>query len=194
MNMYIFILLISIAMLLLPDPKPAKSAATYFPTRVGDKWVYSIKSKSGKEKEIELIEEITAVSERGGVLTVTVSRAGEDGKMYKNREREISAEGILQVKNAIGERYDSPWIHLKLPHKAEQSWKVAQLGAVYIAYGPEKITVPAGTFAAIRVEQRNPVARDRVTQTEWFAVRYGIVKLETPDSIIVLKSFTPARD
>lgn len=67
--------------------------------------------------------------------------------------------------------------------------------AVYTAFGPEVVEVPAGRFAAIRVEQESsPFADKAVKSTSWYAPGVGLVKKVHPDgSAQVLKSFTPGR-
>jgi hypothetical protein len=178
-----------------PVPKPAVKPVDYFPTKVGDKWVYLVKSESARQ-ETELVETVSEVKVKDGVKVVTISRAWDDNTFGVNREREVSAKGVVQMRDAILDvSFDAPWVHLKLPHKDDQSWDVPHLEQKYTAHGPEEVKVPAGTFHAIRVEHWEKIkGKSVVVQTEWFAPRVGIVKLKAGETLIEMKSFTPGKD
>jgi len=63
-------------------PRPADPPKTpvYFPTTVGDRWVMAVAGPAGPR--VTNVEEVVAVSEKGGVTTVTVARLNPDGRVY----------------------------------------------------------------------------------------------------------------
>lgn len=170
-----------------------KEDTIYYPTRVGDKWTYVVSSASGKIKDFELTEEVVSVKDKEGITSVVVGR-WYDGKLHPNRERQISDKGVWQTHNAAGEKYETPWIHLKLPHKPGQSWHVELIDQTMTAQGPEKIKVPAGTYEAIRVESRLKGNKSDPVQTDWYAREIGVIKATAGDTTMVMKSFTPGKN
>jgi hypothetical protein len=74
---------------------------------------------------------------------------------------------------------------LELPHKDGQKWD----SGILTAYGPEKCTVPAGTFNCIRVRS---ILRDY----ELYAPGIGMVEeyQNVAGVHVVLKSFTPGKE
>jgi len=176
-----------------PAPKKAEESTLHYPTKVGDKWTYLLTDKTGKEKEWEIVEMVTAVEDKKGVKVVTVGRFEEDGKVYPNRTREVSDRGVWQTEQLGFGALDSPWVHLKLPHKPGQMWDFQKTSMT--AHGPERVKVPAGEYDAIRVEIRNKdEPKSDPIQTAWFAPRVGIVKLTKGDLLIVMKTFTPGKE
>jgi hypothetical protein len=178
-----------------PVPKTNEESTLYFPTKVGDKWTYTLTEKTGKDKgkQHELVEEVTAVEDKQGVKIVTVGRLHHDAKVYWNRERHVSKDGVWDARDALSnEPILVASVCLKLPHKPDQQWD--ERDWTRTACGPERVNVPAGEFAAIRVVVRKrgePKADPE--QTEWFAPGVGIIKLETPRVTIEMKSLTPGK-
>jgi hypothetical protein len=187
-----------------PTPKQDEAAKLYYPTRVGDKWTYLFTRTSddargvitpAEPKEWEFVEEVTAVEPKKGAKVVTVGRYEAGGKVYPNRVRQVSEEGVWQTEE-MGKAFRNPWVHLKLPHKAGQSWENEEQikDTTLTAHGPEKLKVPAGEFVAVRVEQRKSGKPDSdPIQTDWYAPRVGIVKLKTGNLLMVMKEFTPGK-
>ena len=183
-----------------PVPKTNEESTLYFPTKVGDKWTYTLTEKTGKDKgkQHELVEEVSAVEDKEGVKVVTVSRLDDrDGEFYWHRQRHVSKDGVWDIGSAVSDKPNTPkWVHLKLPHRVGQKWEFHPdlKGTTATARGPERVKVTAGEFNAIRVELRKQDdPKSAPYQTEWYAAGVGIVKLETPDVLYEMKSFTPGK-
>jgi hypothetical protein len=186
-----------------PVAKPADKQPDYFPSRVGDKWVYVYVDGPEKTKGVESTWTVLAVEEKSGVKTVHLGQLYSiDGKFHEDHDLELSAKGILQTRSprVIGiprKKYDSPRVDLKLPHKEGQTWDNDDLKETLTAHGPEEVKVLAGTYQAIRVEHRKKGdTKSEVFRTEWFAPRVGVVKIKinTGSIAIEMKSFTPGKD
>jgi hypothetical protein len=174
-----------------PVPKSADKPTEYFPTRVGDKWVYS-KTEKGRERR-EIVEEVISVEEKDGIKTIGIGRPDPDNgdKLVLARTVRVSEKGLLLDLGADGP-LTSTWFALKLPHKDGQTWDVGELKATLTAHGPEEVKVPAGTFQAIRVERRGQGdTKPKRLWTHWFAPRVGLVKAKSGGFVFALKSFTP---
>ncbi|VTR94231.1 : DUF3108 [Gemmata massiliana] len=188
-------LLFAVACLAFASPVPKMNGAVdYFPTVVGDKWIYVL-IEDGMQSKNEIEEEVTSVDVSNGVKTIKISRLHtNDGKMYYNRERDVSANGVFQSKDDDGKLFDHSCIYLNLPHKEGGKWTNDKFGETLTAYGPENVKVPAGEFVAIRVEHRKQGdAKTEPTCTYWYAPKVGIVKISLGKSEIVMKSFTPGK-
>jgi hypothetical protein len=184
------VFLATLVVIAAPEPAPQPRPALYFPTRVGDAWVYLHTDSAGKQWEVA--EEVIAVKEKDRVRVVTIGRTHTDGKVYPNRIREVSDRGVIQTtSDGIG-LPRAPLIHLLLPHKPGQSWENKfNFPGTRTAYGPEKVKVPAGEFESFRVEEwRRGKPNSELVQTEWYAPGRGIVKLTAPRLTIEMKSFT----
>ncbi len=181
-----------------PVPGDKKEPA-YFPTAVGAKAEYE--HDSGTQTRT-----VTAVEDKDGakLVTVEIDRTFADGlrDRYTTTTR-VAADGVYYVGDSLFDR-DGPLLLLKLPHRDGATWQVDS--AVRLkwetskstdrysckAFGPEEVRVPAGTFKAIRVEQRG-------NMTVWYAPSVGEVKVRTVSTRtrmirdMVLKSFKPGK-
>ena len=181
-----------------PAPKAAEETKLFFPTKVGDRWIYlfTVKKDKTKDEESEIEEAVTAVEDKKGVKVVTVGRLENDGKVHTNRMREVSEKGVWQMESPGFEPLKTPWVHLKLPHKPGLTWDddEHERGMTLTTHGPDRVKVPAGEYDAIRVEKRkkgDPKAEP--IQTDWYAPRVGIVKLTSVNLLVVMKSFTAGK-
>jgi hypothetical protein len=187
------LLFISLSATSVADEKDSK---TYFPTKVGAKWVYSL---DGKEET----EAVTAVEKKDETLIVTVHRVEAFGRQLDLLVK-VSKDGLFQLTGGPAVKHPPMWI-LKLPHKTGATWDTwlgAQGGGdnTMTAYGPEKIKVPAGEFEAIRVETKFTVVDGSIVAKYWYAPGVGLVKETVGDKktvghkVRVLESFTPGKD
>lgn len=169
-----------------------KDSQTYFPTKVGTKWVYSY---DGKDET----EEITAVEKKDESLIVTVRRVDGFGKK-SDSQLKVSKEGLFRLTGGPAVTHPPMWL-LKLPHKEGAKWKTftgafGMLESEVTAHGPEKVDVPAGKFEAIRIETQYPdkAGDDWIVGRCWYSRGVGLVKRTHGDYVRVLKSFTPGKD
>ena len=173
-----------------PSRADEQDSKSYFPTKVGAKWVYSL---DGKEET----EAVTAVEKKSETLIVTVHRVDEFGRQSDFLVK-VSKDGLFQLTGGPAVKHPPMWL-LKLPYKAGATWET-WLGAwgfgenTMTAYRPEKLKVPAGEFEAIRVETKFPGEEGSIVAKYWYAPRVGLVKKTVGDHVRVLKSFTPGKD
>lgn len=161
----------------------------YFPTRVGTKWVYVVKGGEGYGSVV------TESKEKNGRYLVTVKTTGVD---FKDRDStvvdqyEVSKEGVFLVAEGLEEPnsrivHDPPTCLLKLPYNEGEKWYEKPTSAIdlspYIAGRVETIKVPAGTFAAIRVDSGTGYSC-------WWAPGAGTIRYRNDGTDTVMKSFT----
>jgi hypothetical protein len=166
----------------------------YFPAAVGDQWKVILVSPVVPEQEN--VQVVKAVETAGGVTTVTVENLRPDGEPGTTYLVEVSNQGVC-ITRSKGKQLDPPRWLLKLPAKPGFRWETPRFEPdrkdVRTEYrtiaGEEEVETPAGKFNAIRVDVRHR-ADGEVYQTEWHAVGWGHVRIQTGKSAIVLKSFT----
>jgi hypothetical protein len=171
--------------------------AHYFPTPVGDTRVLESDVGNGN---IEVVETVTAVEENDGRLIVTTRSAlGEEAG--PEHQWEVSDRGVVELVHS-GFPLRSPVCRLRLPAKPRETWstedqpsgeRTTLCGVSFTTGSEEVIVVPAGRFRAIRVESSHGT-------TFWYAPDVGLVKwvhksprVNEPDHVAVLKSFTAGK-
>ena len=175
---------------------PREKPTLYFPTTVGTKWVYEFNRADGEKKWPDETEVLFAVEEgKDGAKVATIHRTLPD-RTYPFQKWEVSEQGLCCIEKLVGPPLRSPLCFLKLPQREGQSWDLGDLRDVKLtAYGPERVKVPAGEFNAIRVEHWSTQYEGvRPNQICWYAVDVGLVKLESGDIVVTLKSFTRGKE
>jgi hypothetical protein len=173
----------------------------YFPTRQGTRRVYELRARGATYEHTEVV---TRVEKKGAGFRVTTGQEVAPGSTLKT-VTDVSAKGVYLVEFA-GKVHAEPVPLLKLPAKAGDSWTAehqipAAHGAAatftYTVGKVEEVKVPAGTFKAIRVEEKTDQTVLRLTATRWYAPGVGLVKAVTATGKIeqtqVLKSYTPGK-
>jgi hypothetical protein len=140
-----------------PGPAPAAAIATAFP-RVGDTWHYRVRSIWKNVEERTFVHQVTAVSEREVRETMGEVASGDNASESKSfgpdpRFVEWRGKGyyfaefnpFLQVFGAL--QLDTAWKSLTVPVENPSSWY--SQGRVR---GWDSVSVPAGSFKALRVE------------------------------------------
>jgi hypothetical protein len=194
----VFVLpLLLIALPAAPLPKEVRHPSVYFPTKVGATWVYQWTDDEGLDHEDESL--VTAVEFRAGVAVVSEGFTDNDGS-HALKKYAVSGKGLSLVWEQ-GTEVEPANCLLNYPLVNGASWKQTirvgadEYTATRTAHWPEPVDVPAGTYAAIRVEWETPYADGtKYRQTEWYAPDVGLVKLMSPSRVVVLKSFTPGKD
>jgi len=178
-----------------PIPKHLmpKEPAFAFPTKVGTTWVYEM---GGKDKTLVISESEDA---REG-KRVTTEWVEPDGKRSPHMVRLVTTKGIFLVEE-VGEKCEAPVCQMKSPHREGESWKTkASLGptlsiTVNRTAGPiERVKVPAGEFAAARVNcEFDPdfEAIPTVKASFWYADGIGLIQMGDD---MKLKSFKLGKD
>jgi len=171
-----------------PVPAGARKPPIYFPHRVGDRWVFW-------DGEFESTQVVAAVNVRDGRTVITVAVETEDDRLVPSRQVEVTERGVYELPRARG---GSPRCLLDHPVRPGTTlrWKWDAGTESRTVRGPERVTVPAGTFEALRVEYwvTLPASPDpALVKTAWYAPGVGLVKCtgEVPHGDGVLRSFIP---
>ena len=147
--------------------------------RVGDTWKYRILDGFTHETQGEATHRVVEVSDREITVQVGNNKNDKSALRYFNREWNAVDSGDI--------KYDPYYPEFKLPLTVGMTWKDKYStsgtdGASYSGYvtakvaSLEKVTVPAGTFDAYRIERevesRSENANSIVTKsqiTTWYA-------------------------
>ncbi len=201
-------------------PVPAAQPAPFIPTAVGTKWVTGDPSKPDRDED--RTHTVTAVERTKDRLLVTVAYRwqydinkalrfpGQEGipdiRVHEGADQyRATADGVYAVARREGvdgkwEEYDRPRCEIKTPAVPGAEWVYENADRTYkvvsTVVGPERVTVPAGTFNAIRVRNRCVEKSGRViVLSYWTAPGIGTVKTRIDDPPDqrgrVLYSFTP---
>jgi hypothetical protein len=162
-----------------PAPAPAAALATAFP-RVGDTWQYRVRSMWKNVEERTFVHQVTAVSQREVRETMSEVASGDnasEGKSFGPDPRFVEWRGkgfyfvefnpFLQVFGAL--QPDTEWKSLTIPVENPSSWY--SQGRVR---GWDSISVPAGSFKALRVELNSSRAARASSVQEPQRVQYVI--------------------
>jgi hypothetical protein len=185
-------LVISLAPATPAPTHPLPEDPVCFPTRVGDRLVYLLEGR-------EFVNVVTDVKEDKGRTTITLGHVATPFKTIHSQTVVATSRGLLMTA-ALDVELDPPVWLLKLPHRTgnrwAEKWKFMGWGSAreFETAGWEQVTVPAGSFRAVRVEGKDVVNGETTRGTFWFAPGLGCVKWASPHSTLVLKSFTPGRD
>jgi len=177
-----------------PRSKDTEGTPTYYPAALGARWVYEYNGR-------DVTWEVTRVEARGEETLVTVSEV-TGGRLSPLEKVAITPKGLFRSE-AAGVAVGS-WCVLRFPVREGTTWDfefaprpglVGQSGTMTVGK-TEDVEVPAGKFAAVRVEMavtvRKGVRLDPpIKSTTWYAPEVGVVKsVSDPGSTRVLKSFT----
>jgi hypothetical protein len=179
-----------------PVPPERRQSPLYFPTTVGTKWVYQL--NDGRE----YTEVITGVEPVLGGAVVIVGAVAPDGKARPWYRHVVSERGLLR--EGIVLKSDRPQWLLKFPYKFGETWETGgEQGPrepipsekwTHTSDGEEEVTVPAGTFRALRVTSKGHgipgcVLPPSGPSARWYAPRVGAVKMTMGKTVWVLKEF-----
>lgn len=155
----------------------AVQEADPFPLKDGATWSY--RTSAGQAIEVRVVGASTVRGQACRILETVV------GPQVTQEHLAVAAEGLtaFKVENAFGTlEYPTPILRARLPLKAGDAWtvKLDEGGAVntyaYRTDGPERITVPAGTFEAWKVTASLPAGDKPATVATWYAKGVGMVR------------------
>ncbi|MBP3956291.1 hypothetical protein J8F10_13455 [Gemmata sp. G18] len=185
-----------------PVPKHLlpKDGPLYHPVQKGTRWVYL---DNGAEYHYELTAADPTAS---GTTVVTISQM-KNGEPTPYRKVEVSERGLLWTET-VGIAFDTPACLLRCPVQPGDAWAyslsrpntaLARAKGTMKVPGTETVEVPAGKFAAVRVDEKRAVLAPGLPDTNleltsWYAPNVGQVKWVCGKRERVLKSFTPAKD
>jgi len=190
-----------------PIPEGAARPVFYHPTRVDDRWVYTLtyhKLDTANQNRLVQVQEdrtwvVTAarVTGREAVVRTAIVADGRETPMQTLR---VSAEGVFILKGPDGKEVSPPNPLLKTPVRVGDAWERegnSVVGAIRTrreVRGVEWVEVPAGKYQAVRVDTRLRAGGEDYRLTDWYAEGVGLVQ-SASDGLVstVLKSFTPGR-
>jgi hypothetical protein len=164
------------------------SASTdYFPLRVGDSWKYRSTTADGKQSDFSikvLSEEKDAGSQLYLVETVSTFQPIHD--WYSKPSGWVLMHREEYVKTGSKAEYQPTKEFLKNPLTSGDSWQWKGKGMMGLEIdesnqvsGPEAVSVPAGSFNAMKVMTKVVQGGAPVTKTYWYAGGVGLVKSMT---------------
>lgn len=161
-------------------PKETKAAGDYFPLRVGDSWTYRNSEEGGFTFKVVSEEPQAGGASRftvellSGVKIISVFSKTE-GRVLLHAEQYPEHEGMEA-------KYEPPKPYLVNPLTVGQKWQWTGLDPARVevressrVVGTESVTVPAGTFRAMKVVTEISGAAEK-TRTSWYADGVGLVK------------------
>ena len=138
---------------------PAVEAPTY---RTGDRWVYRVQSGWANPLVFDETWTVTSIAPAGIEVSVVGKGAGVD----ERRTERWSAPGLVTqgaLMDSETRRFDTPLERFRFPMQAGDRWsqrignfneflgRQGTISRTVQVHGIEKVTVPAGTYDAIRL-------------------------------------------
>lgn len=154
---------------LMKEPRPI-----YFPKEIGTRWVYSRANEHD-------VDEIIKTETVDGCFLVEVAANGRTDTL-RRFTYQVSEDGVALMaisRCPLGEQF---WVFRNgPPQEPRWDWKTrlaidkVNAEGQFLARRPEKITVPAGTFKAVRVEMVMELD-NRELHTCWYAPGVGLIR------------------
>ena len=147
----------------------------FYPLAKGNKWEYRVDMNG---KKFEATTEVVEFEHKDGKSTATVE--SRTGSLVTKATLSADAKGVSGTA-LHGVAAGIPVTLIKYPTKAE-TWtekvKVAgtEVSLTWTLKEAVEVTVPAGKFKAIPVEQVGEVGGEKSTVVTWYADGVGIVK------------------
>ena len=159
----------------------------YFPLRVGDSWKYRSTTADGKQSEFS-VKVLSEEKEAGNQLYLveTVSTFQPIHDWYSKPSGWVLMHRQEYVKTGSKAEYQPTKQFLKNPLTSGDSWQWKGKGMMGLEIdesnqvsGPETVSVPAGSFDAMKVITKVVQGGAPVTKTYWYAPGIGMVKSMT---------------
>ena len=163
------------------------SAGDYFPLGVGNSWKYRSTTADGKQSEFT-VKVLSEDKENGNptYLVETVSTFQPIHDWYSKSDGWVLMNRQEYVKTGMKSEYQPTKQFLKNPLKSGDAWQWKGKGMMNLdidesneVSGPETVTVPAGTFQAMKVMTKVVQGGAPVTKNYWYAGGIGMVKSMT---------------
>jgi hypothetical protein len=159
----------------------------YFPLRIGDSWKYRSTTADGKQSEFS-VKVLSEEKEAGNQLYLveTVSTFQPIHDWYSKPSGWVLMHRQEYVKTGSKAEYQPTKQFLKNPLTSGDSWQWKGKGMMGLEIdesnqvsGPESVSVPAGSFDAMKVMTKVVQGGAPVTKTYWYAPGVGMVKSMT---------------
>lgn len=157
----------------LADDKVGESP--YYPTKIGSTWTY--KAAGGMKIVAKIAKHEKKSDHMCALLETSVN-----GNVVATEHIAISKDGVLRV--AFGDQIpDQPVMILKFSAKKGESWDTdLKVGTDStkgkMTRGEEDVDVPAHKGKAVSVKGEFEVNGQKLTMSNWFVEKKGIVKIE----------------
>jgi hypothetical protein len=176
----------------------------YFPAPVGAEWHYKLTSTAGMSMDIKTVISEHADASKVGYNIVQKNYMPQESINYFHKTDGVvySCKTEMPASNYSADFVeDKPDLQYYTGLAKGHTWKYAgKMGGQdwtqdWTVVGPEKVTVPAGTFDAIKVESSSTVAGSTTEYVIWYVDRIGSVKVVTKasgmtnDMVLVKYSF-----
>ncbi len=176
------------------------------PLAVGSEWKYS--QKGGTSRQPDRSRRVVSKTTFNGKPAFELEDKDEDGQNSARYIYRLNDDGLFLHQFDGYMRKDAENREIQAPLKSGSSWQVeipvfsgGHAGKEqwnYSIRGMEKVTVPAGTFQAVRIDCVNSFldeASQLFYRRAWYAPKVGMIKLlmgnspELKDSTMELKSY-----
>ena len=162
----------------------SKTAADYFPLRVGDSWTYRNTEEGGYSLKVLSEEPQPGTSNRYLVELLSGVRIN---RIFSKSGNWVLFHGETYPEHeGLKASYEPPLQYLPYPLSAGQKWEWSGKDPTQVehhesshAVGLENITVPAGKFRAMKVISEISGGGSPKTTTSWYAAGVGLVKSAT---------------
>jgi len=158
----------------------------YFPAPLGAEWHYKLTTNMGQNMDIK-----TVVAERTDASKVGYNIVQKSYVPQESINYYLKKPGwVMTLKTEMpASNYSADYVEdkpdLMNPLKTGATWdyKGKMGGQDWVqswkVVGPEKVTVPAGTFEAMKVESTSEVSASKTDYTFWYVDRVGTVRVTT---------------
>jgi len=163
----------------------------WYPLKKDTTWTYKVPGNS-------IVMKVTNPADKDGAKVETLV----NGKSIANEHIQVKEDGVYRT-SINGLKPEQPVRFLKLPPKEGESWDVetkiqGQAVKGKFTTSKEKVTVPAGSYDAFKVEGKDfDIAGMKTNITYWFADKVGIVKLSFSlggtDAVLELEKYEPGK-
>jgi hypothetical protein len=178
-------------------PAALPPANEYYPIQVGNEWTYNFSMGETKEESVYRIASVDTVD--GVEMYLLESTIG--GNVVATESLSVDDKGVHRCRNS-NVPITPPVTILRNPVRAGDQW-TTEAEADGVAFtvdteiSEEEVTVPAGTFKAVKSVLKTSVEGTDIESEYWFAPRVGmvrqVIKGLTPDPITIeLTKFTLA--
>jgi hypothetical protein len=177
-----------------------------YPLAAGNEWVFSDRGGDGTPN-LDRVRQVIGRTTFEGQPAWEVKEAAADGTGVTRFTARLTKQGLFVHPFDQHTRKDQERQELKFPMKAGTRWQAdVQVFAggrpetepwVYVVRNPEQITVPAGTFTAVRIDAESAgygTAYPQYVRT-WYAPGVGVVRYqigtdpEAKDRILELRRY-----
>ncbi len=154
-----------------------EKSADYYPLKTGMAWFYDVKADGQKSKVKSQVAKFETLDGKPVALVEMVV----DGMVNSTMHMATTDKGVFRHR-VNGVELAPPVCVLKYPFKKNETWETEaivgseKLTAKSTAVGSEEVTVPAGTYNALKATLETTFNGQQSTFTYWFAPGIGIVK------------------